>query len=523
MEMVWAWPEILFSILITTFLIFVIYLLSRMINEAQTAPVNWPVIGMLAGVIANRHRLLDYTTANLRKSGCTYVFKGPWFSGMNFIVTCDPANANHIFNTHFADYPKGDDFKEFFDPLGDGIFNVDDDLWRHQRRMAQAGLHNTKFPSLIAKWSKEKVVSTVLPLLDAMGSSDRVLDLHDMFMRLTFDITCHLVFGIDPCSLALDFPTVPIVAALEEIEEVILLRHIEPMFWWKLKRALGIGKEKGVVMAKEVARLFTAQCIAKKKGEQHHQDQNSSDLLSLYMDLDLDNHNNIESGLVDYFRSDEFLHDAMLTFLFAGRDTIGSALSWFFHVLMANPEVEKKILKELSQVRWLLCEEHSSWWKMFEPEQMDDLVYLHAALCEAMRLFPPVPLNHKSASKEDVLPSGHRVHPGTMIIYSIYSAGRMERVWGKDCLQFKPERWISDDGKLKREPSYKFLAFHCGPRMCLGKDMAFTQMKIIVASIIYNFHVEAIEGHIVEPKLSVTLQMKNGLMVNVRKREKITY
>jgi len=53
-----------------------------------------------------------------------------------------------------------------------------------------------------------------------------------------------------------------------------------------------------------------------------------------------------------------------------------------------------------------------------------------------------------------------------MILYSIYSAERLERVWGNDCLEFKPERWISNDGKLKHEPAYKFLAFHYGLRAC---------------------------------------------------------
>ena len=450
------------------------------------------------------------------------MIKGPWFSGMKFLLTCDPANSNHMFNTHFKDYPKGGDFKEIFDHLGDGIFNVDDDLWRHQRRMAQARMHSNQFQSSVAKWSREKVASAVLPLLDVMGSSDRIVDLHDVFMRFTFDITCLLVLGVDPCSLALDFPTFPIFIALEEAQEVIFMRHFVPMFWWKLKRALGIGMEKRLAMSKEVVDSFIAQCIAEKREERHRRDKTSSDLLSQYLELEADDYNNIESSHKDYFQSYEFLHDTLLTFLSAGRDTTGSALSWLFHSLLMNPDAEKKIFKELCEVRSTLCEGQSSSWTVFEAEEVEGLVYLHAALCESMRLFPPVPFSHRNASKQDVLSSGHRVEPGTMIIYSSYSAARMEGVWGKDCLEFKPERWISNEGKLKHEPSYKFLAFHSGPRTCLGKHLAFTQMKVAAAAIIYNFHIEAVKDFIVEPTVSITLQMKHGLMVNVRKREKIT-
>ena len=337
-------------------------------------------------------------------------------------------------------------------------------------------------------------------------------------MRFTFDITCLLVLGVDPCSLALDFPTVPLVIAFEEAEEAIFMRHLVPMFWWKLKRALGIGMEKRLAMASKVVDSFIAQCIAEKREEVCRRVQTASDLLSQYLKLEADDHNNIESSLIGYFRSDEFLRDTLLTLLTAGRDTTGSALSWLFHSLLMNPDAEKKIFKELCEVRSTSCEGQSSSWTVFEAEEIEGMVYLHAALCESMRLFPPVPLNHKSASKQDMLSSGHRVEPCTMIIYSSYSAARMEGVWGKDCLEFKPERWISNEGKLKHEPSYKFLAFHSGPRACLGKNVAFTQMKVAAAAIIYNFHIEAVKDFIVEPTVSITLQMKHGLLVNVRKR-----
>ena len=81
----------------------------------------------------------------------------------------------------------------------------------------------------------------------------------------------------------------------------------------------------------------------------------------------------------------------------------------FFYVFFVNPEVENKIFKELCKIRATLGERQSSSWKMFEAEEIEGLVYLHAALRKGMRLFPPVPLNHKCASKEDELPIGHKV------------------------------------------------------------------------------------------------------------------
>jgi cytochrome P450 len=120
-----------------------------------------------------------------------------------------------------------------------------------------------------------------------------------------------------------------------------------------------------------------------------------------------------------------------------------------------------------------------------------------------------------------VLPSGHEVRPGDKILVFNYSMGRMKRVWGPDCREFKPERGISDDGKLRYVPSNKFVAFNSGPRTCLGKEMVLVQMKVTVAAVAWNFAVEVVPGHVVEPKLSILLHMKNGLLVRVKRRSEV--
>jgi cytochrome P450 len=98
--------------------------------------------------------------------------------------------------------------------------------------------------------------------------------------------------------------------------------------------------------------------------------------------------------------------------------------------------------------------------------------------------------------------------------------GRMEGLWGKDCHDYNPHRWLLEDGKkLRYVPSHKFLAFNSGPRMCLGKDIAVMQMKTIVAAVVWNFDLEVVEGQHIQPKMSCILQMKKGLMVKLKKRE----
>ncbi|KAK1322213.1 Cytochrome P450 86B1 [Acorus calamus] len=80
-------------------------------------------------------------------------------------------------------------------------------------------------------------------------------------------------------------------------------------------------------------------------------------------------------------------------------------------------------------------------------------------------------------------------------------------------------RWLRD-GHFISESAYKFTAFNGGPRLCLGKDFAYYQMKFVAASIVYHYRVKVVEGHPVVPKLALTMYMKHGLKVELSRRDK---
>ena len=132
--------------------------------------------------------------------------------------------------------------------------------------------------------------------------------------------------------------------------------------------------------------------------------------------------------------------------------------------------------------------------------------------------FHILPFNQKTSLQSDILPSSHSIKPNTKMVLSLYSMGRMESIWGQDCLEFKLERWISEHGRIVHVPSFKFIPSNAGPRTCLGKDMTFIQMKIIASTIIWNYHVHMVEGHPVSPSFSIVLHMKHGLKVRICKR-----
>ncbi|URE00655.1 Cytochrome P450 [Musa troglodytarum] len=485
--MAWRWSlsflfsaEMLFSA--SCLLLFSSYLYRSRKNQL---PVDWPVVGMLPGFLSRIHDVHEYGVEILTASNWTFMFKGPWFLGMDMLVTCDPANVNHAFVTKCSNYPKGKEFTEIFDMFGNSLINTDGEEWKMQRRMTHSLMSNQNFRYYELKTVRDKVVGALLPLLRGVAETGNAVDLQDVFLRLTFDVACSLILGVDPGCLAEGFPVVPFAKALDDALEVIFFRHTVPMSVWKAMRWLGVGKERKMA-------------VAQKDGG-HEEGEAAGDMLT------------------DRLEFDKFIEDNAIDLLLAGRDTTAAGLTWYFWLLALHPEAEQKILEEL-KTNWPRTDLHTN--APFDRDGLGKLVYLHAAVCESLRLYPPGAIQHKGVAEPDTLPSGEKVRPGTKLLFHLYSMARMEGIWGKDCAEFKPERWITETGELRHEPAHKFFAFNCGPRICLGKDMAFTIMKTVAVALLRSFRFEVVKGHVAEPRLSIVLHMKNGLLMKVRKRER---
>ncbi|KAM3713484.1 hypothetical protein ACJW30_01G261500 [Castanea mollissima] len=470
---------------------------------------NWPIVGMLPGILQNLSNVHEYFTWLLKHNGGTFEFKGPWFTGMNTMLTSDPMNIHHICSKNFSNYPKGSEFQEIFDVLGDGIFTSDHDSWRYQRKLLQTLLKDNKFKLFFEEGVKGKVEKGLIPILDYVSSLGIEVDLQDIFQRFTFDSVCLTVLGHDPNCLSIEFPEVAHSKAFDELEKSLLYRHFVPERWWKLQKKLQIGSEKKLSDAWKVLDEFVNECISTKRDELTLKKEELK--FNLFTTIVMEEKDEEMNGNIT--KSNKFLRDTATNLLAAGRDTVSAGLTWLFWLLAAHPLVEAKILEEIKEH---LLDNGKS--KDLNIDELSKLVYLHGAICESLRLFPPVPFNLKYSIQSDILPSGHSIRPNTRMGYSLYSMGRMESIWGQDCLDFKPERWISERGGIVHVPSFKFIAFNSGPRTCLGKDITFIQMKIIASTIIWNYRVHTVESHPVLPRFSIVLHMKHGLKVRISKR-----
>lgn len=70
-----------------------------------------------------------------------------------------------------------------------------------------------------------------------------------------------------------------------------------------------------------------------------------------------------------------------------------------------------------------------------------------------------------SGFSDEVFPDGTVLKKGTKVVYAIFSMGRMERIWGRDCREYQQERCLRG-GRFMSESAYKFTGFNGGPRLC---------------------------------------------------------
>ncbi|GLT44272.1 hypothetical protein SLA2020_181800 [Shorea laevis] len=495
----------LFSFLYSLVLEFM-YFKSKKPSSTHSPP-SYPFIGCLFSFYKNRYRLLDWYTDLLSQSQSQTIVVNR-LGARRTVVTANPANVEHVLKTNFNNFPKGKPFTEILgDLLGCGIFNVDGESWSMQRKFASHEFSTKSLRDFVVKTLQGEVENRLIPMLEEAVKSEKILDIQEVLRRFAFDIVCKVSLGTDPCCLDLSRPVPPLVKAFDIASEISAKRGMAPVFLvWKIKRALNIGSENKLKEAVELVRSCVLDIVRNKRIDlEANNEKERSDGGDLLTRLLLAGHN------------EELVRDMAISFIMAGRDTTSAAMTWLFWLLSEHQNAESLIMKEVAS---LLHDGE----KQLDYQVLKEMNFIKACLCESMRLYPPVAWDSKHAVNDDVLPDGTQVWKGDRVTYFPYGMGRMEELWGEDHLEFKPERWLEEPGAreermvMKGVIPYKFPVFQAGPRVCLGKEMAFIQMKYVVASVISRFEIRPVceDRPVFVPLL--TAHMAGGFKVVVRKK-----
>ncbi|KAG8973325.1 hypothetical protein FRC05_008869 [Tulasnella sp. 425] len=372
-------------------------------------------------------------------------------------------------------------------------------LWSHQIVSADPEHRATARPffsrSRIADVQLlERHVDTFLEGLQTRAAQPAALDIQAAFKALTLDITTDFLFGVTTNSLADVFREKPgdasptlqpsFAAAFEEISAIITKRVRIGASWYKYFEPFGDK----TLRPKAIIDAFVDPVLATAWAR--HEQLGTTDKNELKDNPDYKFIDHLINTAIDEDR--ELVKDELLNFLLAGRDTTASLLTFCLYILATNPDITQRLKSEI-----FAAFGNNS---IQGTDSLKQLTYLRAVIDETLRLFPPVPFNIRRSINPITLPSakGPLWMPGrTSITFVPFIFHRDREVWGDDCEEFRPERWISGDARdPKRVNAY--VPFSAGPRLCLGQQFAYNVTSYVLVRVLQRFSFELAPG--VQPK-----------------------
>ncbi|KAH7311808.1 cytochrome P450 [Rhexocercosporidium sp. MPI-PUGE-AT-0058] len=168
----------------------------------------------------------------------------------------------------------------------------------------------------------------------------------------------------------------------------------------------------------------------------------------------------------------------------AGSEPTATFNAGMCYYLAKNPDVYGKLKKEIRS--------NFSSREEMTLTRLASLVYLNLVIREGLRMFPPAADIFPRIIPEggevimgQYLPEGTHVSIGALAIS--FSAKNFP-----DPYKFDPERWTDEraarDGKLKASQP-----FGQGHRSCIGKFLAYAELRLLLASLIFHFDMEMVE------------------------------
>ncbi|CAG8981222.1 hypothetical protein HYALB_00013870, partial [Hymenoscyphus albidus] len=184
-----------------------------------------------------------------------------------------------------------------------------------------------------------------------------------------------------------------------------------------------------------------------------------------------------------------------ITFIIAGSDTASTTLAGTFFYLARNPDVRAIVREEVRN-------EFESVEDIRVGPKLNNCVYLRACIEETLRITPPVPgAIPREVLRGGTMIDGHHIPAGVDVSVAHFAIMHNPQYYSEP-FRYKPERWIMKDDTNERKKrgvsraevekaQSAFCAFSIGPRSCIGKNMAYMELTLALARVLFLFDFES--------------------------------
>ncbi|KAH8879018.1 putative cytochrome P450 [Thozetella sp. PMI_491] len=175
------------------------------------------------------------------------------------------------------------------------------------------------------------------------------------------------------------------------------------------------------------------------------------------------------------------IHMTASGLLLAGSETTATALTAVTYFLLKYPEVLAKVVQEVRSS--FNSEDEITFLRI---QKLD---YMLACLNETLRLFPPVAAGlPRTVPKGGADIAGRFVPANTIVNVPHYAINHSEAFW-KDPECFHPERFLGNLD-FAGDRTEVMQSFSYGPRNCIGRNLAYAEMRLVLARLLYNFDLQ---------------------------------
>ncbi|MGE3541577.1 MAG: cytochrome P450 [Candidatus Tectimicrobiota bacterium] len=426
-------------------------------------PRGLPLLGNLLQMHLPRlHTLLEDWAD---RYGSMYIFH---IARKPVVVLADPDLMHEVLRQRPETYRRLSSLAPVLEEIGvHGVFAAEGEAWRRQRRIVVQALQVQQlrqfFPTLM------RLTEGLKTRWEQAAATGQAVDVHADLMRYTAEVTTRLAFGYEMQTLAHEGEHLQ--QHLAQLLPAINRRVNAPFPYWHF---ITLPADRAFHRAFAAIRTAMQTCIARSRahlaqdpGRAAHPRNFLETLLSA----------RDEAG--NAFTEAEIMGN-VLTMLVAGEDTTAHTMAWMMHFMTEYPAVQDP----MQQVADAVLGRHPV---LPHFEAHEQLVYIEAVAHETMRLKSVAPLLFLEP-RQAVTLGGVHLPAGTALFLLTRHGGLQEHAF-TEARTFRPERWLS--APTEPRPGHDprtFAPFGGGPRFCPGRNLAFLEIKAVMAMLCRQFH-----------------------------------
>lgn len=391
------------------------------------------------------------------------------------VVINDPSCLDFVFKNEGI-FTKGTLFKRLsWDLFGNGIINADGELWKVQRKAGLAFLNNTNL-RILTDIALPQYLTQSVEYLRKCQEDNAVVDFQVVFHEISSQLMGKMAYDMemhadDDFTLAFEYAS----GATAERFQNPLWFLTEPFFGAKFRKSIA------------TVRSFGQRII--ESAVAHRQDDGEVRFYALSDTERLDRASgSLIQSLLEAIGGDQrMVMDSALNYLSAGRDTVAQALTWTMYLLIEHKSVMEKIRNEVRELlKGTQTAEGSSRAKSacLTPSS---LPYTMAVFYESLRFYPPIPFEIRQCVTPTTLPDGTFLPADTIVFWCLLAFNKSKNIWGEDAESFRPERWLTGEGRFVPRSAAEFPVFNGGKRTCLGQRMAELMAVQVIATMVSEF------------------------------------